>query len=320
MNKQDKKSLKIIFFGTPDFAVESLKRIVEDGWPVEAVITAPDKPAGRGKKLRESEVKKFAKEHGLKILQPGNLKSDEFIEELKKINPDVGVIVAFRMLPEKVWALPRYGTFNLHGSLLPDYRGAAPIHHAIINGEEKTGVTTFFIDNKIDTGEIIDQREINIAPDETFGELYDKLKRLGADLVLETLKNISEGKIKTRPQDDRKAKHPAPKLTKENTKINWNRPVKQIYDFIRGLSPYPGAWAWLETDGKPKRIHIYKADFEEANHHFSPGHAVISGKKLRIAVPGGYILPLQLKPESKKSMNVRDFINGMKHKARILFK
>ena len=316
-----KNDLKIVFFGTPDFAVESLKRILDGGWRVEAVVTAPDKPAGRGRKLKESDVKKYAKEKGLRILQPENLKSETFAEELKKINPDVGIIVAFRMLPEKIWSLPRFGTFNLHASLLPDYRGAAPIHHAIINGEKMTGVTTFFIDNKIDTGEIIDQISVPISRDDTFGTMYEKLKTTGAGLVIKTLEKIAKGNISTRPQDHEKALHPAPKLNKENTKIDWTKPVEKIYDFIRGLSPYPGAWSYITINGdNPKRIILYKASFEKQNHQDYPGKTVIDGKTMRISAPGGYIYPLELKLEGRKKVNVKDFINGLRDKTSIIFK
>jgi methionyl-tRNA formyltransferase len=317
---KDKKDFKVVFFGTPDFAVESLKRILDDGWQVAAVVTAPDKPAGRGRKLKESDVKKFAKEKGLYILQPENLKSDAFVEELRRINPDVGVIVAFRMLPEKVWSLPGHGTFNLHASLLPDYRGAAPIHHAIINGETQTGVTTFFIDNKIDTGEIIEQIAVPISTEDTFGSMYEKLKNIGAGLVIETLEKIRTGNMTTQPQDHGKAIHPAPKLTKENTKINWSWPVEKIYNFIRGLSPYPGAWSYIDIDGNTKRIIIYKADFEQQKHQDVTGKVAIDRKKMRISVPGGYIFPLELKPEGKKKINVKDFINGLRYQSEIYFK
>ncbi len=318
-DKETKKP-KIVFFGTPDFAVESLKRILNEGYHVEAVVTAPDKPAGRGKKIKESEVKQFAKAQGLRILQPQNLKSPEFITTLKELAPDVGVIVAFRMLPEAVWSLPRYGTFNLHASLLPDYRGAAPIHHAIINGEKITGVTTFFIDNKIDTGAIIGQIPVRIGDEDNFGTLYEKLKNTGAGLVVDTLKNIEKGTVVTRPQDDSKALHPAPKLNKENTRIDWTQPANKIYNFIRGLSPYPGAWAKVELDGKIKRIIIYKADFQIKKHEENPGKTLISGKNLLIAVSDGYILPLELKLEGKKQMPVKSFINGLKNIKSIHFK
>ncbi len=315
-----KRKLKILFFGTPDFAVESLKKIHEAGYEIVGVVTAPDKPAGRGKKIRQSDVKKYALENYLKILQPVNLKNTEFIEEIQKMKPDVAVVVAFRMLPEVVWKIPPLGTFNLHASLLPDYRGAAPIHHAIINGESQTGVTTFFINNKIDTGEIIEQKSMEISQSDTFGSMYEKLKKTGADLVLETLQKIESGQIKTYPQDHSKAIHPAPKLNKENTKIDWQKPAKKIYDFIRGLSPHPGAWTFYRIDNNPaKRMIIYQTDYEVKKHNLKPGETIIENQKIRIATPDGFILPVRLKPEGKKVMNVKDFLNGLRQEKNLQF-
>ncbi len=314
------KPLKIIFFGTPDFAVESLDKILQSGYEVAAVVTAPDKPAGRGRKLRESDVKKYAREKGLKIFQPEDLKDPSFIEALKNLNPDVGVVVAFRKIPKEVYGIPPLGTFNLHASLLPDYRGAAPINHVIINGEKKTGVTTFFINDLIDSGEIIDQEEVIIEEHETAGSLHDKLKDLGAEVVVKTLKKLSQGDIKTIQQDLSRFIHKAPKLNKENTRINWHENGEKIERFIRGLSPHPGAWTWYKVSTDWKKMKIFLAEFHPEKHNFSPGKAVFFNKKLKIAVPDGWILPTRVKPESKKEMNIQDFINGIKSVGELIFK
>ena len=317
--KAKKNPPKILFFGTPDFAVETLKKILEKGYPVVAVVTSPDKPAGRGKKLRMPEVKRFALDKGLKVLQPANLKDPEFIEKLKSLSPDIAVVVAFRKLPREVWTIPPKGTFNVHASLLPDYRGAAPIHHAIINGEHKTGVTTFFINDKIDTGEILLQNEIPVADDDTFGSLYAKLKPAAAAIAIETIEKIEQNTIHPKAQDHSQAVHKAPKLTKENTRIDWKKSPREIYNFIRGLSPVPGAWTTYRHNGKEKRMHIYRANYSEEKHDFEPGTAILEGKSLKIAVPGGYILPVELKPENKKSMSVKDFINGLQNYKELYF-
>ena len=243
------KSLKIVFMGTPDFAVASLKALVEQGYNVVGVITAPDRPAGRGQKLKQSAVKVYAESQNLKILQPTNLKDQSFIDTLQSLEADLQIIVAFRMLPKVVWSMPKNGTFNLHASLLPQYRGAAPINWAIINGEEKTGNTTFFIDEKIDTGEVILQEEVSILPNMSAGELHDILMQNGASLVLETVNLIGEGKVQTTKQPSYESKT-AYKLDKENTKIDWNRSPKEIHNLIRGLSPYPSAWSYLLDKGK----------------------------------------------------------------------
>src|SRR5690606_32785528 len=237
--------LRIVYMGTPEFAVPSLQLLVKHGWNVVAVVTAPDKPQGRGRKLMGSPVKQAAEELGIPVLQPINLKSPDFVEELRSYQADVQVVVAFRMLPEVVWNMPPMGTFNLHASLLPDYRGAAPINWAIINGEKITGVTTFFLKHEIDTGNIIFQEEEPILPQDNVGSLYERLMDRGSKLVLKTIEAIAQNAVEMRPQDESKAKHPAPKLYKEMGEINWNQPAESIHNLVRGLSPYPAAWTYI---------------------------------------------------------------------------
>jgi len=309
-----KRKLRVVFMGTPVFAVEALKKIVDEGYDVVAVVTAPDKPAGRGKKMRKSPVKEYAEKKGLKILQPTNLKSEEFNNELQKLNPDVQVVVAFRMLPKQVWQLPKLGTFNLHASLLPDYRGAAPINWAIINGEEKTGVTTFFIDDKIDTGEIILQKEVPLSFEDNASTLHDKLMAEGSELIIKTLDLLSEGKIVTTPQPKIEIPKKAPKLNPENTRINWKNNAKEIYDFIRGLAMYPGAWTELELNGEKKKFILYKANYIPDKHSASDKKIIITKKEMKIPVKDGYILPQTVKLQGKKMMDIVSFLNGLKNK------
>ncbi len=309
-----KEKPRIVFMGTPEFAVEALDKILKEDYNVVGVVTAADKPAGRGKKIKKSAVKEFAEKKGLKILQPTNLKSKDFLKELKELKPDIQVVVAFRMLPKEVWQLPPMGTFNLHASLLPDYRGAAPINWAIINGETQTGVSTFFIDEKIDTGEIIKQIEVPISPDENASSLHDKLKSLGADLIIDTLDLISSGKVKTSPQPKLDLPKKAPKLTKENTRINWDLGGKKIYDFIRGLSLYPGAWSELEIDGDKRKLILYKASFIPEKHLYPNRKIIASKKQLKIAVKDGYIVPEIIKLQGKKMMDIASFLNGIRNK------
>ena len=303
--------LRIVFMGTPDFAVASLKLILENNFKVVGVITAPDKPAGRGRKLNQSAVKEYALEHGLRVLQPTNLKDTSFIEDLKSLNANLQVVVAFRMLPKIVWEMPKFGTFNLHASLLPEYRGAAPINWAIINGEKKTGVTTFFIDEKIDTGEIILQKETKIGKTETAGELHDRLMILGGKLVVKTIKQIQENYIKTTRQPDIKEKE-APKLFKDNCKIDWNDSRKNINNKIRGLSPYPAAWTVLVNDNNEVEIKIYKARKLKESHKFKIGSVISSKKELKIAVKKGYIIIDELQLAGKRKMKTQDLLNGYK--------
>ncbi len=304
------RSLRIVFMGTPDFAVASLESILNTNYNVVGVITAPDKPAGRGRKLQESPVKKFAVSKGLKVLQPTNLKDQAFIEELKALEPNVQVVVAFRMLPKVVWDLPKFGTFNLHASLLPQYRGAAPINWAIINNETKTGVSTFFLDEKIDTGAMILQKEIDIAPEESVGELHDKLMELGSGLVVETLELIENGNLTPTPQPFDELLKDAPKLNRENTKINWDDSLDQIYNLIRGLNPYPAAWSILFNDNKEEKVKIYHCKKEAASHSLENGRILVEDKKLKVAVEGGYLIIEELQLPGKRKMDVKSLLNG----------
>ena len=295
--------------GTPDFAVASLKNLVENKYTIVGVITAPDRPAGRGQKLKASAVKEYAQKAGLTILQPTNLKNEDFLKELKSLNSDLQIIVAFRMLPKVVWAMPRLGTFNLHASLLPEYRGAAPINWAIINGETKTGNTTFFIDEKIDTGNIILQQQVAIGNDETAGELHDKLMNDGAKLVQKTVDLIEAGNITTKKQPDLEPKT-AYKLNKENTKINWNLPGEQIYNLIRGLSPYPSAWSYLKNKNKQQQVKILGAKFKNEAHQLEIGKIQVTNKELTIAVKNGFITITNMQLPGKKSMEISSLLNG----------
>lgn len=303
------KNLRIVFMGTPDFAVTILHRLIEQKYNVVGVITAPDKPAGRGRKLNESAVKKYANQQNLKILQPTNLKDEAFVNELKNLKPDLQIVVAFRMLPKVVWSLPKYGTFNLHASLLPDYRGAAPIHWAIINGETKTGVTTFFIDDKIDTGEIIFKAEIAIDKTETVGTLHDKLMHLGADLVVKTVNAIAEGKISTTPQPIVEEKS-APKLNSENTRIDWSLTIDEIYNKIRGLNPFPTAWTLLKNGDEEILTKIYDIEKVIEDHTYTIGKIITNKKKLKIAVKDGFIKVNEIQLSGKRKMDTKSLLNG----------
>jgi methionyl-tRNA formyltransferase len=307
------RDIRIVFMGTPEFAVTILKKILEKEYTVVGVITAPDKPAGRGRKVHQSAVKKFAIANNLKVLQPTNLKSEEFLNELKDLNANLQVVVAFRMLPKNVWQMPKYGTFNLHASLLPEYRGAAPINWAIINGETKTGVTTFFIDEKIDTGEIILQKECDTAIDESAGELHDKLMHLGAKLVAKTIKKIKTKKIKTKPQPNRKHKH-APKIFKETCKIDWNNSLTSIYNKVRGLSPYPVAWTTLYNGAQEIEMKIYKAKMQIDHHNLTFGTVIHTKKELKIVANHGFLIIEELQISGKRKMDVKSFLNGFQFK------
>jgi methionyl-tRNA formyltransferase len=306
--------LKIVFYGTPDFAVATLKALVENGKNVVGVVTAPDKPAGRGRSLKQSAVKEYGLSQNLKVLQPVNLKSDEFQTALKALQPDLQVVVAFRMLPESVWKLPKKGTFNLHASLLPQYRGAAPINWALINGETKTGITTFFIDDKIDTGEIILQEEIEITNTDNVGTLHDKLMVAGSKLVLETVRQIEEGKITTQKQPQSKELKTAHKLTAENTKIDWTKSGNEGYNFIRGLSPYPAAWCYFKQEEKTFSIKIYKSSFKSDQHNNPPGTIFTTRKEMKVAVKDGYIYIEEIQFPGKKKMDIVSFLNGFEVK------
>ena len=297
--------------GTPDFAVEPLKTLVEAGKDVVAVVTMPDKPAGRGHKLQFSPVKEYALKAGIPILQPENLKSPDFLQELASYNADLQIVVAFRMLPEAVWSMPKYGTFNLHASLLPRYRGAAPINWAVINGDKETGITTFFLKHEIDTGNIILQEKVAIDEEDNAGDVHDKLMYLGADLVLKTLKMIEEDNVITRPQDDAKAS-PAPKIFKDTAKLDFDKYAADIRNLVRGMAPYPAAWFNIKLqDGNESMMKIFKVSIEEKNHNYSVGTILTDGKKmLKIACKDGFINLLEVQMAGKKRMAAEDLMRG----------
>lgn len=301
--------MRIVFMGTPDFAVASLNALVEAGFEIAGVVTAADKPAGRGQKLQESAVKKYAVEKGLKVLQPLKLKDPDFIAELKALNADLQVVVAFRMLPEIVWNMPAKGTINLHASLLPQYRGAAPINHAIINGEAESGVTTFFLKHEIDTGDVIFSEKVAIAADDSAGDLHDHLMETGAGLLVRTVKAIQANDYSEQPQlFSAELKH-APKIFKDFCKIDWNNSVKTIYNLIRGLSPYPTAFAELNE----KTIKIFKAGYEDIAPEITPGSYLTDGKTfLKFAASDGFIILLDVQYEGKKRMMIDEFLRGMR--------
>ena len=304
--------LRIIFMGTPEFAVPSLNKLYEAGYNIVGVITAPDKPAGRGMKLTESSVKKYAVEKNLKILQPVKLKDPDFIEELKELKADVQVVVAFRMLPDIVWNMPPLGTINLHASLLPQYRGAAPINWAIINGEKETGVTTFKLQQEIDTGNILLQEKIEITPTETAGLLHDKLMEKGANLLLKTIRQLAEGSLEEIPQYSpstvkQSTLHNAPKIFSDDCEIDWNKNVDDIYNFIRGLSPYPGAYTYLNA----KKLKIFSAEKGLNGINENPGEVITDNKSfLKFAASTGFISVKEIQLEGKKRMAVEDFLRG----------
>ncbi|GIV35113.1 MAG: methionyl-tRNA formyltransferase [Chitinophagales bacterium] len=298
--------MRIVFMGTPEFAVPSLAQLLQAGYDIRAVVTAPDKPAGRGLRVSESAVKKFSLQHQLRVIQPLRLRDEQFLKELTSLQPDLQVVVAFRMLPEPVWSFPPLGTINLHASLLPDYRGAAPINWAIINGEKETGLTTFFIEKEIDTGRIIFQQRMSIGEEETAGELHDRMKIAGAGLVLKTVQAIERGEAPAVPQDPALAIHQAPKLTREMCRIEWTRSANTVFNHIRGLSPYPGAWTLL--DGKIFKI--LRAQKQHVAHAHPPGLFLFQDHELRVAVPDGYILPLEVQLEGKKRLPVGEFLKG----------
>jgi methionyl-tRNA formyltransferase len=304
------KTLRIVFMGTPDFAVATLEGLLHDGYNIVGVITAPDKPAGRGQKLTISAVKQFALSKHLNILQPTNLKDPNFIEELKALNANLQIVVAFRMLPEVVWSMPKYGTFNLHASLLPNYRGAAPIHWAIINGETKTGVTTFFIDEKIDTGAMILQEAISIEPDETVGSLHDKLMILGRDLVLKTVRRIENQTVSTTIQSKSEDLRTAYKLHKDNCKIDWKASLDHIYNKIRGLNPFPGAWCYLKNGEEELSIKLFEVGKEISRHALEPGKVLTGKNYLKVAVRDGYILINGIQLPGKRKMDTTSLLNG----------
>jgi methionyl-tRNA formyltransferase len=301
------ENIRIIFMGTPEFAVPSLDLLYKAGYNIVGVITAPDKPAGRGMKLSESEVKKYAVKKNLKILQPDKLKHPDFIEELRQLKADLQVVVAFRMLPEMVWKMPPLGTINLHASLLPQYRGAAPINWAIINGEKETGVTTFKLQQEIDTGNILLQEKIKINDNETAGTLHDKMKSIGAELLLKTVQQLQNGTLQEHAQSYSSMLRLAPKIFSEDCKINWDQNVEDIFNFIRGLSPYPAAFTFLQG----KKLKIFSAEKQQHIGLGSPGDYVTNNKSyLKFAAKDGYISIKELQSEGKKRMNVVDFLRG----------
>lgn len=311
-----KEAFRIVFMGTPEFAVPSLKAILGAGYSVPAVITAPDKPSGRGKKLTPPAVKSFAEEQGIRVLQPVKLKDPEFLEALKALDSHLQVVVAFRMLPRLVWDLPPYGTINLHASLLPQYRGAAPINHAIINGESKTGLTTFILDEEIDTGKIILQKEMEIGKSETAGELHDRMMITGAGLLLETIELIRKNQAKLLNQatfePEAGSLKPAPKIFKEHCRIDWSQPGQRIYNLVRGLSPFPTAYSALKTENREEHlIKIYQSQFEPASGTLPAGTIRTDGKTFfKVAVPDGFIFLKEIQLAGKKRLSVADFLRG----------
>ncbi len=315
-----KEDLRIVYMGTPDFAVESLRQLVEGGYNVVGVITMPDKPMGRhGSVLQPSPVKQYAMEKGLRVLQPVNLKDEAFVEELRSLQADLQIVVAFRMLPEVVWNMPPMGTFNLHASLLPQYRGAAPINWAIINGDTETGITTFFLQHEIDTGEVIQQVRVPIADEDNVEVIHDKLMNLGGRLVTETVDAILAGNVKPVPQEElinlsQEELRQAPKIFKDTCRIDWTKGVKGVYDFVRGLSPYPAAWTELvNADGSSQVLKIFQTEKNFFSHEEKIGTVSTDGKSyLRVALSDGYLNILSLQLAGKKRMPVADFLRGFK--------
>ncbi|WP_291529661.1 methionyl-tRNA formyltransferase [Bacteroides sp. UBA939] len=312
-----KEDLRIVYMGTPDFAVEPLRRLVEGGYNVAGVITMPDKPAGRGHKLQFSPVKQYALEYHLPLLQPEKLKDEAFLESLRQWKADLQIVVAFRMLPEVVWNMPRLGTFNLHASLLPQYRGAAPINWAVINGDTETGITTFFLSHEIDTGEVIQQVRIPIADTDDVGIVHDRLMKRGGELVTETVDAILNDAVKPIPQEEMAVAgelRPAPKIFKETCRIDWNQPVKRIYDFIRGLSPYPTAWSELaQLDGEAVVVKIFETEKIIEAHQLSPGTLQTDGKTyIRIAATDGFIGIRSLQLPGKKRLKTDELLRGFR--------
>jgi methionyl-tRNA formyltransferase len=305
------EKLRIVFMGTPEFAVGILDTILKNNYEVVGVITAADKPAGRGQKLKYSAVKEYALANNLTLLQPVNLKDETFLSELKSLNANLQIVVAFRMLPKVVWEMPALGTFNLHASLLPNYRGAAPINWAIINGETKTGVTTFFIDDKIDTGAMILSSETTIDESENAGQLHDRLMDLGSKTVIDTLEMIEKGNVSTIIQKDTADIKTAYKLNKENCKIDWTKPALEVNNLIRGLSPYPAAWCFIQDKNEEWNVKIYEAKIVLEDHDYSIGSLICTKKEMKIAVENGFIQVLSLQFPGKKKMNTAELLNGI---------
>lgn len=313
MMKSEHKKLKIVFFGTPGFAATCLQYIVDSEHDVAAVVTVADKPSGRGQKIQESEVKKLAQQYDIPVYQPTNLKNQAFLDDIASLQADVFVVVAFRMMPESLFSIPPLGTFNLHASLLPDYRGAAPINYAIMNGEQETGVTTFFINNKIDEGHIILQEKTTIGTEETAGELHDRLMHLGGELIVKTLDLLAAGEVNTMPQTNDSPEKTAYKIFREDTRIQWAWPVEKIHNFIRGLSPYPAAFTEILMNKEKKVFKIYRGHFESK---FQPAvsapELIFDKKQLAILLPEGKYYPTDVQLQGKKRMPIKDFLNGLK--------
>ena len=312
-----KKALRIVYMGTPEFAVAPLKKLVEEGYTIAGVITAPDKPAGRGKIIRYSAVKQYALAHGLQLMQPDKLRNEAFISELKSLNPDLQVVVAFRMLPEVVWSIPPIGTFNLHASLLPDYRGAAPINWAIINGETETGLTSFLIDQQIDTGRILLQKKMPIYENDNAGSLHDRMMKEGADLVLKTIEALETGTVSPLPQDQVMPDHapkPAPKIRKEDCRIDWTMEGRCIQNFIRGLSPYPGAFSILDRNEKGELLFkVFESSYIPESHTFQPGAISTDHiSYIHVAAKNGWISIKVLQQSGKKALPVEQFLMGFR--------
>ena len=307
------KSLKVIFFGTPEFAKTSLEAIHQSHHEVVGVVTVADKASGRGQKINQSAVKVFAVENNLPVFQPEKLRDAEFLEEIAKLNADIFVVVAFRMMPKILFEMPQMGTFNLHASLLPDYRGAAPINYAVINGEKKTGATTFFINEKIDEGNILLQKEIEISVEENAGELHDRLMEMGAKLVVETLDGLAENSIQEKPQPEVEYPKNAFKIFKEDTRIDWTKNSETVHNFIRGMSPYPASFTTIKIGEDEKFLKIYKGTFENDAHSKNPGTLEIDKHQFKIFTNDGFYLPEEVQLEGKKRMSVKDFLNGFQH-------
>lgn len=315
----EKKDLRIVFMGTPEFAVESLRNLVNGAYNIVGVVTMPDKPAGRGHKIQHSAVKQYALENNLSLLQPTNLKDDSFLKELADLKADLQIVVAFRMLPEVVWDMPRFGTFNIHASLLPQYRGAAPINWAIINGETETGVSSFFLVHEIDTGQIILQEKLPILADDNAGSLHDKLMELGGKLTTKTVDLILQEKVTTTAQeqlfDDESKLKSAPKLFKENCEIDINKSVEEVHNFVRGLSPYPVAWTniLIQELNKEMFVKVYESEMEFTQHNHKAGEIIMLEKKeLKIALKDGFLKLINIQTPGKKRMPIGDFLNGLK--------
>lgn len=312
MNKED---LKIVFLGTPEFAVESLDTLVTNGFNIVGVVTMPDKPAGRGHKLLHSPVKQYALAHGLNLMQPVNLKDEDFVARLRSLDADLFIVIAFRMLPMVVWQMPRLGTFNLHASLLPRYRGAAPINRAVMNGDTETGVTTFMLKHEIDTGDILGQERTAIAPDECVGDVHDRLMHIGARLTLKTVNDILAGTLTPVPQDQLlkgEAPTPAPKIFKDDCRIDWTRPAREVHNHVRGLSPYPAAWTMMSIDGtEPAMAKILKIKVHPGHPSTHPGRVTITNDTIQVECADHTVTVERIQPAGKRPMNTADYLRGL---------